>query len=115
VPDDVLQEHLTTDKSSASQPAAQASAGSMAETESTTAVGESAGTSTSPASQSESVTKADAFRTWTDKTGKFKLEAQLVSVVDGKVVLKRREGDTLSVPLASLSQADQLFLKASGK
>ena len=115
VPDDVLQEHLATDKSSASQTAAQGAAGSLAETESTAAVGESASTSASLPGPSGTESKADAFRAWTDKTGKFKLEAQFVSITDGKVVLKRRDGDNLTVPFASLSPADQLFLKQIGK
>jgi S1-C subfamily serine protease len=106
VPDDVLQQHLTTDKSSASKPVA----GSTAETESA-----AASSSASQPDPSGTLSKPDAFRTWTDKTGKFKLEAQFVSLADGKVLLKRRDGDTLTVPFASLSPADQLFLKDIGK
>jgi S1-C subfamily serine protease len=55
--------------------------------------------------------KPDEFRTWVDKTGKFKIEAQFVAKVDDKVVLKGLDGKILTVPVASLSQPDQAFLK----
>jgi hypothetical protein len=51
------------------------------------------------------------FRLWTDATGKFRIEAELVSVVDGKVMLKKKEGNVITVPLDKLSAEDQEFLK----
>ena len=52
-------------------------------------------------------------RTWTDTTGKFKIEAELVRVADGKVELKKADGTVVSVPLDKLSAADQAV--ATGK
>jgi len=52
-------------------------------------------------------------RTWTDATGKFKIEAELVRVADGKVELKKADGTVVSVPLDKLSAADQAA--ATGK
>jgi hypothetical protein len=76
-------------------------------------------TSTSSKTDAGSAAKTDAkiddFRMWVDKTGKFKIEAMFVARVDDKVVLKRRSGDILTVPAASLSQADQDFLKDKAK
>jgi thiol-disulfide isomerase/thioredoxin len=50
-------------------------------------------------------------RTWTDKTGKFKISAELVDVQDGKALLRRADGKELKVPLERLSDADQQFVK----
>jgi len=52
-------------------------------------------------------------RTWTDTTGKFKIEAELVRVADGKVELKKPDGTVVNVPLDKLSAADQAA--ATGK
>ena len=53
---------------------------------------------------------AAEYRTWSDTSGKFKIEATLDSF-DGKVVkLKRRDGSIVSVPIEKLSQADQQVL-----
>lgn len=50
-------------------------------------------------------------RTWTDKSGTHKTEAELVDVVDGVVRLKKSSGEVVSVPLSRLCDADQAFLK----
>ena len=55
--------------------------------------------------------KEPEFRMWTDKTGKFKIEAKLLAKTADKVILQRRDGEPLTVPTASLSQADLDFLK----
>ena len=49
-------------------------------------------------------------RTWTDKTGKFKVTGELVKVEDGKVVLRRTDGKEIKVPLARLSDADRQYV-----
>lgn len=50
-------------------------------------------------------------REWTDATGKFKTEAELVKVEEGVVFLKKQsDGATIQVPLARLSAADQAYL-----
>ena len=51
-------------------------------------------------------------REWTDTTGKFKIEAELVSVADGNVQLRKKDGSMISVPLDKLSQEDREFLAA---
>lgn len=53
-------------------------------------------------------------RKWTDSTGKYSLEAELVDVKEGKVLLKREGGTIVSVPLEKLSTADQDFVKKAG-
>ncbi|WP_231756680.1 transglutaminase domain-containing protein [Lignipirellula cremea] len=63
-----------------------------------------------------SLTVASA-RTWTDATGKFRMEAELVSANDSQVVLKTTDGRELTVPLAQLSRNDRVYLariKAAG-
>lgn len=104
VPDEVLQEHLNPSGSSKTSEDAAAPK--------TVATDDKAKKTTS---NSDETPKRDAFRNWTDKTGKFTIDAQLVEVVDEKVILKRRDGSILTVPMASLSKADQDFLKQDGK
>jgi thiol-disulfide isomerase/thioredoxin len=54
-------------------------------------------------------------RTWSDASGKFNVEAELVEVKDGKVVLKKADGSELTVPLSKLSSADRDFLKSQNE
>jgi hypothetical protein len=50
-------------------------------------------------------------RTWTSSNGKFKVEASLVKVAEGKVYLKRKDnGKEITVPVDSLSKADAEYL-----
>ncbi len=51
------------------------------------------------------------MRTWSDVSGRFQIEAVFVSVVDGKVNLRRADGRVLAVPLEKLSAADQAYVK----
>ena len=67
-------------------------------------------TGAAPANPVEGVPAATGPRTWSDTTGKFRIEAELVSVEDGKVNLKKKDGEVVSVPLAKLSKADQEFV-----
>jgi hypothetical protein len=51
-------------------------------------------------------------RTWKSSTGKFKIEARLVEILDGdKLVLEKPNGETLKVPLSKLGKSDQNFVK----
>lgn len=52
------------------------------------------------------------MRLWTDNTGKFSIEAELVEVKQDSVVLKKASGSTVNVPLSRLSDADREYLKA---
>lgn len=50
------------------------------------------------------------LRTWKDASGAHEIKAELVSVQNGKVTLKRENGTTISLPVASLSKEDQAVL-----
>ncbi|WP_236696486.1 SHD1 domain-containing protein [Rhodopirellula islandica] len=56
--------------------------------------------------EDESEPEMDAIRTWTDKTGKFKIEASFLAVKDGKLRLKSADDKTIEIPLAALSKKD---------
>ena len=118
LPDELLIQHLgpaaaaTAGGKSGSSTTAKADAGKSAVNtvaEKTAAGGDHPGVSPVKAADA---TKADEFRTWVDKTGKYKKEAQLVGKEDDKVVLKGRDGAVLRIPVASLSEQDQEFLKS---
>jgi len=52
------------------------------------------------------------FRTWTDSTGKFKIEAIFEKFADGKVHLKKKEnGKVVTLSPAKLSKADQSYFR----
>ncbi|MBC7856263.1 MAG: hypothetical protein IAF94_22765 [Pirellulaceae bacterium] len=69
-----------------------------------------------PANPTEGAPAASGLRTWSDASGKFRIEAELVSLEDGSVNLKKKSGEVVSVPLAKLSKADQEFVaKAEGR
>lgn len=51
------------------------------------------------------------LRTWSDKTGRFKMEATFVSEENGSVKLLRKDGKQAVIPLDKLSEADQAFVK----
>ncbi len=54
-------------------------------------------------------------RTWTDATGKFKIEAEFVSLAAGKVKLKRTDGKEISLPLEMLAAPDQEIARKLGE
>ncbi len=56
-----------------------------------------------------------AAREWTDATGKFKVQGELVAVRAGKVIIEKADGSIISVPLEKLCAADQEFLKSADK
>jgi WD40 repeat protein len=49
-------------------------------------------------------------REWTDSTGQFRIEAELVSVKNEKVYLERSDGQVVAVPLERLSKEDLRYL-----
>jgi hypothetical protein len=51
------------------------------------------------------------IRTWSDDSGKFSVEAEFVEVKDDNVILKRKDGQLLSVPLDRLSDRDKTVVK----
>ena len=54
-----------------------------------------------------------APRTWTSANGKFTIQAELVTVKDDKVELRKADGDTIEVPLEKLCEADRQYASAS--
>ncbi len=54
-------------------------------------------------------------RTWTDDTGRFTVEADLEELRDDSVVLRRKDGGLIVVPLGRLSVADQDYLRGLSK
>ena len=59
---------------------------------------------------------ADApTRKWTDSTGQFTVEADMVDVRDGTVHLRIADGRIITVPLRELSPADQEFVGPAGQ
>lgn len=49
-------------------------------------------------------------RQWSDNSGQFRVEARLVSILDGKVRLLKETGRTTTVPTERLSAADQQYV-----
>lgn len=56
-----------------------------------------------------------AARKWTSSDGQFSTDAELVDFADGKVTLKKRTGETITVPVESLSELDRRFLQSPKK
>ena len=55
---------------------------------------------------------AEAYaRTWSDATGKYTIEADLVDCRDGVVRLKKPDGQIISFPLSKLSAADRALIQ----
>lgn len=50
-------------------------------------------------------------RTWTSSDGKHAVEATFVGILSGNVVLERRDGKQIRLPINRLSKADQDFLR----
>jgi hypothetical protein len=59
------------------------------------------------------LTATTAFaRTWTDSTGKYKVDADLIAFNDKTVILQREDHQLGAVQIEKLSQADQEYLKS---
>jgi hypothetical protein len=52
----------------------------------------------------------DGYREWNDRTGKFTVEAKLVSKTQSHVTLRRKDGKVLTVEIAKLSDADNRYV-----
>ena len=50
------------------------------------------------------------MRTWTDKSGRFRIEASFVSEEQGTVKLLRKDGKEARIPIDKLSEGDQAFI-----
>ena len=51
------------------------------------------------------------LRTWTDRSGTHHTEASFIECKDGIVRLKRKDGQTIKIPLGSLSGADREYVR----
>lgn len=49
------------------------------------------------------------MRTWTDDTGRYRIEAALIAVEGGRVRLRKTSGQEIEVPLGRLSREDRLW------
>ena len=54
----------------------------------------------------------DETRVWVDSTGKYKIEATLVSHTDSTVKLRRGDGRIIEMPIKKLSAEDRAFLES---
>ena len=54
-------------------------------------------------------------RTWTDSTGKHKIEGEFVKLADGQVDIRRDDGKLVRIPLEKLSEADQQHARKAAK
>ena len=52
-------------------------------------------------------------RQWSDATGKFKIDAKLIEIKNGKAVLMKADGKKVEIPVEKLSTADQKHLEES--
>lgn len=59
-----------------------------------------------------SVPQRSDARPWSDASGRYKVDADLLAVNDDVVVLKTKDGRLIAVEIAQLSQPDQEFLKS---
>ena len=53
----------------------------------------------------------EAIRKWSDKSGKFEVEAKLLKHEGGNVQLLKKDGRAITVPVTALSDDDQKYLK----
>ncbi len=58
--------------------------------------------------------QVDQVREWTDSTGRFKVQAQLLEVKNEIAFLQTEDGRTLKIPVNRLSASDQQLLTSGG-
>jgi len=59
--------------------------------------------------------KESEYRTWTDASGKFSIEAALVDFRQSKAVFLKRDGTKVSVPSSKLCEKDRRWIRAEMK
>ena len=55
--------------------------------------------------------KVKKMRIWEDTSGKFRVRATFVEIVDEKAVLKKQDGKVINVSLEKLCEEDRSLLK----
>lgn len=70
-------------------------------------------TSPTPSELTSSLSKPDPLktRTWTDRSGSFKVEAQFLGFTDGKIQLHKLNGVKISVPIQKMSVPDVQYVE----
>lgn len=64
----------------------------------------------------QAVPDSSRVRTWTDRSGTFKVEAEFIGLRDGKIHLHKVNGVKIAVPVTKMSQRDLDYVeKATGK
>ena len=61
--------------------------------------------------KSKSTASASTMRTWTSKNGKYRVTAKFIELKDDSVRLEREDGETLTVALDKLTEADLQFAR----
>lgn len=59
--------------------------------------------------------QSSTLRSWSDNTGKHRIEAEFVSVADGRIKLRKPTGEIISLPLERLSEQDRAWVQKQGK
>ncbi|EMR11640.1 hypothetical protein PNEG_00079 [Pneumocystis murina B123] len=54
----------------------------------------------------------DKIRTWTDRTGSFKVDAQFLGIIDNKIHLHKLNGIKISVPMSKMSLEDIHYVES---
>ncbi|KAL8723402.1 MAG: hypothetical protein Q9225_000318 [Loekoesia sp. 1 TL-2023] len=62
-------------------------------------------------SSTKSKPDANKIRTWTDRSGSFKVEAQFIGLKDGKIHLHKLNGVKIAVPVAKMSIQDLEYVE----
>ncbi|KAL8697698.1 MAG: hypothetical protein Q9224_002185 [Gallowayella concinna] len=62
-------------------------------------------------SSSKSKPDTDKIRTWTDRSGSFKVEAQFIGLKDGKIHLHKVNGVKIAVPVAKMAIEDLEYVE----
>ncbi len=57
------------------------------------------------------ITELAHGRVWSDKSGRFQVEADMIAFSDSSVVLKRPSGELLGIAVGELSTSDQEYLR----
>ena len=68
-----------------------------------------------PNAESEPTPEAEPapeYRTWSDSTGKYRVEAELLSYGAGKARLKKRTGELIELPIEKLSEDDRKYIRS---
>ncbi|MHB0960349.1 MAG: trypsin-like peptidase domain-containing protein [Pirellulaceae bacterium] len=52
-----------------------------------------------------------ALRTWTDASGEFTTAATFVSLTDGQVTLRKKDGKEITLPMSKLSDVDTAYIR----